>query len=260
MITYFLLTAFSILGWTSDEGAKAKITQADGLYKDRADLTKVDQALTLLDQAAQEATSNDVKFDALVHQSYTLYFLGTRQTEKSQKVKTFLDGDNKAREAIKIGDYADAYYWSAANLGRWGETMGVLQSLGRKDELIKILKTISEKDTLNNEAGETYASYGADRILGRVYAKLPSFAGGSRPQALALLKRSYEKGGGWALSAFYYADALASGSADEKGEAKRILDKLLANDPKTFDPDRVPETEDEFELARKLRSELGKLG
>ena len=43
-----------------------------------------------------------------------------------------------------------------------------------------------------------------------------------------------------------------------KAKAKQILDDLLAKDPSTLNPDRVPETAEEFRDARKLRAELGK--
>ena len=59
-----------------------------------------------------------------------------------------------------------------------------------------------------------------------------------------------------ALNVVYYAETLNSGSADEKTQAKALLDELLSKDPKTYNPSRVPETIDEFALARQLRGQM----
>lgn len=253
----FALMASIVLAGNAE--AEGKYKEAVALYDQRADLAKVGAAVQLLDAAAKEATDEALKYRILVLHSQCIYWQGTHTKDETQKVAVFDAGRAKADEARKVnGDWAEAYYQYAINLGRWAEANGVMQSLFKKKELIDTLAAIFERDTSDGQPGDTYCEYGADRVLGRLYFKLPPFAGGSLEKAMKHLSRAYLKGKNNGTNIIYYAEALfASG---EKDKARQALDEFIAaatQDPKAFNPTRVPETVEELDDAKRLRKEMG---
>ncbi|MCJ7682253.1 MAG: TRAP transporter TatT component family protein [Candidatus Aminicenantes bacterium] len=67
---------------------------------------------------------------------------------------------------------------------------------------------------------------GADRVMGRVYFKLPGFAGGSKDKSIEHLEKSLEYGPDDPVSLLYYAETLLS--MKEKDKARAQLDHILA--------------------------------
>lgn len=253
-VSVFLLF-FASPANADDTSAKAKYDRAQALYAERMDLSKIETALILLGEAEMEAEQPDLKYDILVLSSRCLSWKGTHTAGDKHKIVIHELGRQKAELAINIANYADAYYWYATNLGRWGEAMGVLAALGKKQALIDHLTAIFECKTRDDLDGESFEGYGADRILGRLYFKLPPFAGGSIAKALKHLATSFSEAKDYALNVHYYAEALFN--SGEKARAREILDDMLKQDPKTYNPARVPETVEEFADAKKLRSEMG---
>lgn len=254
-ITLSLVLSFPTNLKADDASVKANLEKAQSLYKERTDLSKIDQAITLLVQAETEVKDSDLKYEVLVQLSKSLYYKGTHTSGDKLKITLHDDGYKKARQAIAVNaDYADAFYFAAANLARWGEANGIVASLSKKKETVETLEAIYEKNSKDGNPGEAYEYNGADRALGRMYYKLPSFAGGSQAKSMKHLENAYQNAKGCALNIVYYAETV---SAVDKGKAKSILDELLSKDANTYNPDRMPETLEDFALARKLRAELG---
>ncbi len=253
------LLATSLPARADDKSAATKLADAIALYNSRTDAAKVTQALALIKAAITEATSDEVKYDLMMLQCKVLYWKGTHTTGDANKI-TIHDEAKQTADAAKalLPDYADAFYWSAAHLGRWAEAKGIIASLSKKNEIMKTLEAIFELNTRAGDAGETLEGFGPDRILGRLYFKLPGFAGGNLATSIKHLDVSYTKGPQIALNMVWYAESLAGGNASQKAKAKQILDEMLAKDPNTLNLDRVPETIEEFKDARTLRTQLGK--
>ncbi len=242
-----------------DKAAQDKLQQATELFKQRTDAAKVTEALTLLEAAAKESTTDEVTYDVLVYQARVLYWKGLHTAGDANKILIHDSGVQLAGKArALLPDFAEAFYWGAAHLGRWAEAKGVIASLGKKQEIMDTLEAIFELNTKDGNPGENYEGHGADRILGRLYFKLPSFAGGNLATSLKHLEAAFTKAPEVALNTVWYAESLGSGSATEKAKAKQILDDLLAKDPNTLNLNRIPETNEEFADAKKLRAELGK--
>lgn len=253
----FVAFVLSSAVYASDSAALKLYGEAETAYKGRADLQNIEKALSLLDQALKEVVGTDLRYDILILKSRALNYKGTQQKTDEARMQLHEAGYNVANEAKQVDDsYAEAYFYYGINLGRWAEAKGVLASLGRKKELIGSAESAAERVTREGDSGETIDSFGPARVLGRIYFKLPSWAGGDNEKSLEYLKTAYENGSENALGVVYYAETLAAGTAEQKALAKSILDKLLANDPKTYNPARVPETIEEFELARALRKKL----
>lgn len=239
-----------------DKAAQDKLQQATELYKQRTDAAKVTEALTLLEAAAKEVADDEIKFDILILNVRALYWKGMHTTGDANKIVIHESGVKLAGEARTLKpDYAEGFYWSAAHLGRWAEAKGIIASLSKKQEIMDTLEAIFELNTKAGDPGETYEGYGADRILGRLYFKLPGFAGGNPATSLKHLTTAFTKGPEIALNTVWYAETL---SGTDKTKAKQALDDLLKKDPNTLNLNRIPETNEEFADAKKLRAELGK--
>lgn len=247
-----------------DQKAKISLAAAQTAFDGRIDLKQVDVAITEATAADAAADDLEIKYDSKVLLARALYFKGIRTSGDKAKMALFDQAMDRCKEAIQIdvdnfGDiYAEAHYFFAISLGRWAEAKGVLASLSRKNDLIDAAEAAQARMTRDGNPGETYDSYGPARTLGRVYFKLPGFAGGDRGKALTLLESAYTNGLENALNTVYFAEVLAGGNTVEKDRAKTILDALLANDPNTYNPARVAETLDEFVTAQDLRRQLGK--
>ncbi|MBL7717113.1 MAG: hypothetical protein JNL01_16740 [Bdellovibrionales bacterium] len=240
------------------------LADAQTAFDGRIDLKQVDIAITKATDAEATADDFEIKYDAKVILARALYFKGIRTSGDKAKMAIFEQSMDRCKEAIQIdvdnfGDiYAEAHYVFAIALGRWAEAKGVLASLSKKNDLIAAAEAAQARVTRDGNPGEAYDAYGPARTLGRVYFKLPGFAGGDRGKALALLETAYANGIENALNIVYLAEVLAGGSKTDIDRAKTMLDTLLANDPNTYNPKRVAETIDEFVLAQDLRRQLGK--
>lgn len=242
-----------------DKAAEAKLAEAAVLFQSRTDAAKVTQALALVQAGITEAATDEVKYDLLILQCRILYWKGMHTTGDANKILVHDEGVKKGTEAKALfPDFAESYYWTAAHLGRWAEAKGIIASLSKKKEIMTTLEAIFELNTKAGDPGDKFEGNGADRILGRLYFKLPGFAGGSLATSIKHLDAAYAAAPEVSLNVVFYAESLASGNATQKAKAKQILDDMLAKDPNTLNPNRIPETNEEFKDARKLRNELGK--
>jgi hypothetical protein len=221
----------------------------------RADV--IEKGLAQLAQLEGTADDSDLNYDVLIWESKFLYWKGVHAESNDDKMKFHDEGKKKGDAATALNDnFTESYYYAGINLARWGEANGVVASLSHKGELIDLETKAINHLTREDQPGETIDGYGPDRVLGRVYFKLPSVFGGSHTESIKYLKRATTEAKNVALNVIYYAETLYSGDKAEKAEAKKVLDELLASDPKTVNPDRAPENIEEFEQAKKLRSEM----
>jgi hypothetical protein len=151
--------------------ARADVTavasQADTLH----DRGSFDEARTLVLGAA--ATASSAKDQA------ELYWRAARETlelgdlaEKAKKPSSdllaiFSQGEAYADKAIAADPANDlGYYWKSSNIGRWGQTKGILNSLFKagpmKDLLVKEI-------SLNPDRTDAYY------VLGQLYRELPGW-------------------------------------------------------------------------------------
>jgi hypothetical protein len=251
--------SFSAISFADDASVKQGLNKAHSLYQQRnaRNLKSIEDAIDLLQKLEGKATDADINYDVLVLEAQALYWKGVHTPNNPDKISVHGEGIAKANAAIKLnGGYAEGYYLSGVHLARWAEASGIIASLGKKSELLGYMNNTMNHMTRNNEPGETFDGYGANRVLGRIYFKLPSMFGGSRDLSLKYLKEAHDRARNVPLNTVYYAETLNSGDATDQALAKKILDELLSHDPKSYNPDRIPETMEEFELARKLRAEI----
>jgi hypothetical protein len=255
------LLLIALLSSTSSDAddslAREKLALSQSLYSERHDLAQNERAIETLTEAERLARDPNLLYDILLLSSRAIYWKGMHATEDKERLIIFEKSYSQAARAREVNEeYADAYFLYGVALARWAETKGVMESLSRKKELFDNMEETLAREARSGKNGEEVEGFGANRILGRVYFKLPVFAGGSRAKALENLKKAFEGASNYAINVNYYAEALSEGSAEEKKQACALLDQLLQKDPSTLNPDRIPETKEELVSSRKLRSEM----
>jgi hypothetical protein len=200
----------------SGQGASELLQQADALYADMQDMAAAKEALALYRKALLAA---EEKYEAYWKIARIMYFIGEHTPEKKDRKNTFAQAVYHAEKAVALQpEQPDGYYWRGVNNGKYGETRGVLKSLS----LVKPIKKDMNKVI---ELNRSYEDGGPDRVLGRVYFKLPGFAGGSKNKSREHLEKSKEYGPQDALTRVYLAETLLK--HDEIDAARAELDYVL---------------------------------
>jgi hypothetical protein len=238
------------------------VEDAEFLFEDRGeDVANAVESAQIYGELAALATDKGEKANLLYRQSEAIYYVGTQATSKDEQEKIHNNGVKAAEASIALlegqVDNADqkhtlteALFFWGANKGKWGAARGVLASLGAIGPLKKAMNKIL---ALNQKVEK----YGADRILGRLYAKIPKIGyGGSKKKSLMHLKKAFEntlEGGKVSVHGtnnIYYAEILEE--TDNTAKACEVLKEFSAQDPEVLLDTRIPETTKEIEEAKAL--------
>lgn len=160
-----LVVILAVSAVTAPAQIQSLLEQADELY----DAERYERTVELLERAESAAATGAQ--EAEVYWRLARVHLGIGDELRDE------EGDDRA--AMEIYDegmsYADAaieadpgnnlgYYWKASNLGRWGETRGILSSLNQAKPMRDLLEQSIERDP------EHWDSY---YVLGLLYARVP---------------------------------------------------------------------------------------
>lgn len=251
---FAFLTVFSITSSLADDSsAREKLLQAQRAYEAREDLAQLDTALSLLEQATKEAEDPELKYTARILESRCWHTKGHRSENAESRKELHQKGMFAAEAAKALNEtYADSYFLFAINLASWAQANGVIASLARKAELIANLNGTLGRISQSGQKGEAFDGWGPNRILGRLYFKLPGFAGGSHSKAIELLTQAVEQAPEHSGNFVYLAEALLDGSESEKALARDLVTNALARAPESWDPKRVPETQEDLVRMKKL--------
>lgn len=243
------------------------IDTADDLFAERgASVSNAQQAADLYGKLAADAADKGEKALLIVKQSAATYYVGTKAKDDDDKEDIHKKGYEQAQKAIDLlkdntDDFdqeetlAKSYFYYGANLGKYGEAKGIIASLSRVPELKRNMQAISDLGF------EDVEEYGAHRILGRLYFKLPGFAGGDDDKSERLLKEAVENTlsddgtvSVHGLNNLYLADTLKKNK--KKTEACKILKNFMKQDAETLLETRIPETKDELKEAAKMAKDF----
>ncbi|MBF0301313.1 MAG: hypothetical protein HQK51_21585, partial [Oligoflexia bacterium] len=205
------------------------------------------------------------------------YFVGDNSSDNSDKIKYHLQSKDVALKAAALlesrpGEVKDesfseplarAYFWFGAALGKWGEANGIINSLFQLPMLKKYMQYVYDMQE------EQVIDYGAARILGRIYYKLPGIFGGDSKKSLDYLEKANNASlcdagdiSRHPTNVIYYADTLISvGGSDNVKKAKTILGALIKKGANTeslkvYNSDLVPETIRDIEYAKNILKNL----
>jgi tetratricopeptide (TPR) repeat protein len=207
----------------SGQAAEELIEKADALYAGMQDLETAEEALGLYRDALIAA---DNKYEAYWKIARIMYYVGEHKDKKKDRQNTFAQAVYHAEKAMALEpEKPDGYYWRGVNNGKYGETRGVLKSLA----LVKPIKSDMNKVIELNRA---YEEGGPDRVMGRVFFKLPGFAGGDKDKSLEHLLKSMEYGPEDALTRVYLADTYLAKKEVEKARAELDYVMNLPDDPR----------------------------
>lgn len=246
--------------------AFANYQSAEELYKARGtNPQNAFKAYQLYLDLAKTEPSKELQAQGFWNAAKSVYYVGTKATDNSEKKKYHQLGYEAAAKTVALLEktpalndvqkevLAEGYFWYGANLGKWGEANGVASSLSRWPELQETMKKIIALKMQHVQ------DYGAFRILGRAFYKLP-FPLGSNKKSLDYLEKGFEntKNGNECsvngLNTIYLANVLIA--EDNKSRAKQILSCLVKQNAETLNPNRIPETKDEQVEAAQLLKNL----
>ncbi len=268
----------------------ADLRTAQGLYDAQRDVPDVlSQVIATLNAAVTRADNPAQKYAAYLLLSQSHYFKGqhlpeaTTEERKQARLRTFdagmsaCDAANEINRASLNDQRAECYYLKAINLGRWGETHGLISvpSISRRHEyrrsVIDAMNYRRGADTDDallgpngqpvprltaaGDPGVSFEGYGPYRALGRMYHRLPPGFGKDLARAESILRDCVRLSANTAVNHNYLAEVLWD--RGKQNEAREILHQLLSHDEATFNEHRIPETRDEFEDARKLLRSYG---
>lgn len=252
---------------------------ADTLYSQRensdAGAQKAVEAADMYLRLTANAKSNE-KNSLFVSAARAYYFVGSFTKDKNKKIEIFDKGMAAAQNVLKVYlpelkqqnleavakevlekvnpnevlELAHALYYEGINLGAWAEANGITQSLSKWPTLrnYMLLVNLLKKEDIN--------LYGASRVLGRAYYRLPVIAGGDKDKARTYLSAAFNgtlqdgvsKSGSTNV---FYAEFLYN-SDKKKDEAIKLLKAFVAANADTLDPEAIPETKSSQETAKKL--------
>lgn len=249
-------------------GALAQNSQvADDLYARRGENAEfAKQAAEKYEALAKEAKDKVIEGEMLNDASMAYYFYAQSKSDKEHR-KTYHDkGVKIAEKSMKatanFGDNAElkmvhamATYRKGSNLGKWAEANGIASSLGRWGELRDDMERVIDL------GGKELESYGAYRILGRAYYKLPAPLG-SKKKSFQYLNAAFKNTIGYkgisnyGLNVIFFAEIANKRGGEYKDLAKKILKTFIDADPAEYNAARIPETKKEQAEAKEILRDL----
>jgi len=213
------LVVFCLFGmalFVFSQSADELVAQADEMLKSLADMETAKDILAKYETAAETIEN---KYDVNWKMSRTLYYIGTHTADRKMQQEIFTNAIALAEKAITLErEKPDGHYWLAVNNGKFGESKGVMKSLG-------LVKPIKESLNKVIKLDRAYEEGGADRVLGRVFFKVPGIAGGDKDESLRHLLKSIEFGPNDPVTLLYLGETYLALNEIEK--AKEALDKVI---------------------------------
>lgn len=238
-----LALALLALSATALAGVKDLMKEADGYYAQREKAGMIDKAIETYQQVLALDDSLAAAYWKIAR---AYYWKGTQEKSDSKAANEFREGI----EFAKLGVAADPksvgpHFWLAVSYGKFGEAKGIMQSLHLIDPLMKEAKKALALDA-------SYEDGGPDRVLCRVYIKIPGFKGGSVDKALEHCKKAVKLGPNEQMNHLFMAEALIE--KGDKAKAKEHLQKVL---DLPLGKELAPEHKQQRKQAKKLLAELG---
>ncbi|MCK4336843.1 MAG: tetratricopeptide repeat protein [Candidatus Aminicenantes bacterium] len=243
-ICIFVLILFGMTIPVFAQTPEELIAEGDQLLMEVQDLETANQILSKYQKALG---LQENKYDSFWRIARIMYYIGSHTEKKKEKKKIFAQAVYHATKAVREEpEKPDGYYWLAVNNGKVGETRGILKSLSLVKPIKKALNKVIELD-------RSYEDGGADRVLGRVFFKVPGIAGGSKDKALEHLLKSKELGPDDVVTRLYLAEALLAKKEKEKARAELEYIINLEDDPRWINAVQEKKAEAKKLLKKKFK-------
>jgi tetratricopeptide (TPR) repeat protein len=181
---------------------------------------------------------------ALSEYARVYYLLGDAASTKEEKLALYEKGRDLAKRAVKLDDKAVwAHFWYIVNVGRIGQTKGVLNSLASVPEIKKELDRIFELDPRHT---------GALDVKAMLYYELPGLLGGNTDKSYEALKQGIAIDSNYSLLYVDMGKVLIK--KKEYDEARWYLKKTLEIKAPTYEADFVlDDRSDALELLEEIK-------
>lgn len=163
----------------------AKMAEADRLHEDAG----YEEEFKLLEGELASAENDKEKSEILWRMSRAALAI-TDQLErdgaaKDELLEEFMIAWDYSTESLSYNsDNYNAYYWRAANIGRWGQTKGILDSLFKADDMRDDLEKAVNS---NPDHGDSY------HVLGMLYDSVPGIISfGNKQYAVSLARKAID--------------------------------------------------------------------
>jgi tetratricopeptide (TPR) repeat protein len=224
-----------------NESAAELIAQADRLYAEREDLSRLRSAITTLKRARALEPSN---YEAAWRLARCSYYLGAHTGDEAERDRSFREGAAAGKAAVELqAGKPEGHFWLGANYGGSAQH-STLAGLTSVDDIVGEMETVIKLD-------EGYQSGSAYMVLGQVYLQAPKMLGGDRQKAVEMLEKGLRFGEGNALLRLRLAEAYVA--AKRNDDARKQLDAISNMKP---EPDYLPEYKEAVAEASKLRSSI----
>jgi tetratricopeptide (TPR) repeat protein len=213
------------------------VQKAEGLFKQRTDISNLREAVKLL--AAVRSTDNR-NFEVEWKFSKFSYFLGKHTTDEKESGAAFEKGKEAGMIASRMEpDKPDGYFWYGANLGE----------LARQSPVTVGIKSVTDIQQAMNKVIELdpgYQAASAYDALAQIELKT-TMTGGKPEKAVELLEKALEIEKNNTNLCLHLAEAYLA--VDKDAEARKQLDLVLQMKP---NPDYVPEYNEDVSNAKKM--------
>lgn len=215
----------------------ATLEQADELFRQRADLSKLREAVSLLARSR-----NRDRRDYEIEWKFARYnyFLGKQSGDEKESEKAFENGVQAGKIASRLEpNKPDGYFWQGANLGEQA----------KRAPLTKGLTAIGDIRQLMNKTIEIEPGYqGASAFDALAQIELATrLTGGDAKKAVDYLEKAIQIENNNSNLHLHLAEAYLA--VNHPAEAKKQLDFVLKMKP---NPEYMPEYEESQKEARKL--------
>ncbi|MFA7566777.1 MAG: hypothetical protein WCY01_07095 [Alkalispirochaeta sp.] len=170
-------------------GVMAQLAEALDHVDDLIDTEDPDAALAELNSLESSATTPEQRAEVYWRMASATLMRGDQRKDAGADDAELLDiygtGESYGVKAVEAdrSNYL-GYYWQSANVGRWGQVKGVLNSLFRASDMRDLL---TEAITLEPDHPESYY------VLGQLYAKVPGMISfGNVEYAVSLARKSVD--------------------------------------------------------------------
>src|SRR6266545_4362177 len=189
----------------SEKTTADRIAEADALYSQREDVSKVRLGIAVLWQAR---IADEGNYEVAWKLAKLNYYLGLHSTDDRERDSAFREGVDAGKIAVRLqDDKADGHFWLGANYGGSAE-FSVLAGLANFQDIRQEM----EKVVQINEGYEGGSAYMA---LGQLYLKAPKILGGDNQKAVGYLEKGLRFGGNNSLLRLHLAEAYHALNRDQ---------------------------------------------
>jgi tetratricopeptide (TPR) repeat protein len=232
IIAVCIILCTTLIAQTVDE----LVDQAVELYETRhLNAVNLGEARTLLEGVIEQ----EPKHSRALHELSHVYFLiGDKADTKEEKLELYNLGKDHGEQAIKADKgNPEAHFWYMVNMGRIGQTRGVLNSLFMVPDIRDEIETVLKIDPEHTGALDAKAM---------LYFELPGVLGGSLTKTIECLDQAIALDSNYTL---LYVDMAKAYIKDKNFEKARwYLNRALQITDPTYPADHKLDDKPEAEL------------